>query len=667
MGKWGKRLREHISSTNTRSDQYVNYKILKKGIRSCDVNDFETLYIAEVLKFVANIENGLKSDPKFVDVNIRTLKNARKKFDKFHRRTYEERMGFKDFEDRKEKLRDLEILILEHMKSKTASIRFRIRENEKFARMVFEELTREVRDDGKKVLSREQLSAALQRLGLPASSDTVEELMCAVDRDKDGFVDWHEFKNFMSVREPQIRSAFKKMDTEKKGYILPHQIVHAMKILNVKNPEDVAENLIVASKTRRQRTSSLWLRDIGETDGVNTLLDSGDEINLEKLEGIDYLTFREMVLLLPALHDRRSVLEYWQEIAGMDNEFTLYRGNEGNGMNSRTESALITLVAGSIAGAVSRTCTAPFDRLKMVMQVDPKFGRLGILGGIREIYQNGKTHRVGYDGKFAMARGWRGILAGSMAFFRGNGTNVTKIAPESAIKFLSYEVCKSYVLAYQNRDQNDNDWWQDLNVDLENVDGYDTMSPSSRFFCGAVAGATAQTLIYPLEVVKTRLAVSTIGTYSGISHALFKISRQEGVFALTRGLGASLLGIIPFSGTDMGVYFYLREQVVPRMVGDRRLSRSAEVASMLGCGMISSTCGMIVAYPLHLVRTRLQVDGLTYMPSYTGIYGCVKHTIQNEGFRGLYRGFGANLLKAIPSISISYAIFETAKQRISNY
>ena len=36
------------------------------------------------------------------------------------------------------------------------------------------------------------------------------------------------------------------------------------------------------------------------------------------------------------------------------------------------------------------------------------------------------------------------------------------------------------------------------------------MTPLSRFFCGAVAGATAQTLIYPLEVVKTRLAVSTM-------------------------------------------------------------------------------------------------------------------------------------------------------------
>lgn len=248
---------------------------------------------------------------------------------------------------------------------------------------------------------------------------------------------------------------------------------------------------------------------------------------------------------------------------------------------------------------------------------------------------------------------------------------MTKIAPESAIKFLSYEICKSYVLAYQNRSDEDKYWWHDLSVNLDvdnSDDSTEILSPSSRFLCGAVAGATAQTLIYPLEVVKTRLAVSTIGTYSGISHALFKISRQEGVFALTRGLRASLLGIVPFSGTDMGVYFYLREQVVPHIFGkDRRMSRSTEVASMLMCGMISSTCGMLVAYPLHLIRTRLQVDGLRYMPSYSGIYGCFKHTIRNDGFRGLYRGFGANLLKAMPSISISYAIFETAKRKISNY
>lgn len=105
------------------------------------------------------------------------------------------------------------------------------------------------------------------------------------------------------------------------------------------------------------------------------------------------------------------------------------------------------LVAGAVAGAVSRTGTAPLDRLKVFMQVrgpgkihplsqawapegDPqshlifpmqvhasKTNKLNILGGLKSMIQEG----------------------GLRSLWRGNGINVLKIAPESAIKFMAYE------------------------------------------------------------------------------------------------------------------------------------------------------------------------------------------------------------------------------------
>ena len=79
-------------------------------------------------------------------------------------------------------------------------------------------------------------------------------------------------------------------------------------------------------------------------------------------------------------------------------------------METETEKKLPTwalLVSGAIAGAVSRTATAPLDRLKTLMQAQTVRSP-GLLHGMRSI---------------AMEGGWR-------AFFRGNGANVVKIAPE---------------------------------------------------------------------------------------------------------------------------------------------------------------------------------------------------------------------------------------------
>lgn len=168
------------------------------------------------------------------------------------------------------------------------------------------------------------------------------------------------------------------------------------------------------------------------------------------------------------------------------------------------------------------------------------------------------------------------------SLWRGNGINVLKIAPESAIKFAAYEKVKRLIRGNEKRQ----------------------MSIYERFVAGACAGGVSQTAIYPLEVLKTRLALRKTGQYSGILDAAKKIYVTEGIRSFYRGYIPNMLGIIPYAGIDLAVYETLKKKYL-----STQENKQPGLLLLLACGSASSTLGQVCSYPLALVRTRLQAQG----------------------------------------------------------
>lgn len=75
---------------------------------------------------------------------------------------------------------------------------------------------------------------------------------------------------------------------------------------------------------------------------------------------------------------------------------------------------------------------------------------------------------------------------------------------------------------------------------------------------------------------------------------------------------------------------------------------------------ITAAVSQSVTYPLMLCRTRLQTQGAASgRPSvYTGMVDCLKKTYAQEGARGLYAGLGCCLMKMVPAVAISFAVYE---------
>ena len=54
------------------------------------------------------------------------------------------------------------------------------------------------------------------------------------------------------------------------------------------------------------------------------------------------------------------------------------------------------------------------------------------------------------------------------------------------------------------------------------------LEPLQRFYAGTAAGWIAQSSIYPMEVLKTRLALRKTGQYSSVIDCIGKIYKNEG-------------------------------------------------------------------------------------------------------------------------------------------
>mmetsp|Transcript_7873 Transcript_7873/g.15236 ORF Transcript_7873/g.15236 Transcript_7873/m.15236 type:complete len:306 (+) Transcript_7873:3056-3973(+) len=275
------------------------------------------------------------------------------------------------------------------------------------------------------------------------------------------------------------------------------------------------------------------------------------------------------------------------------------------------------LVTGGVAGAVSRTLTSPLERIKILRQCQTaEYSSLSMMQIFKAI---------------SAKEGWKG-------FFKGNGTNVIRVVPFSAIEFYSFEVYKGYILSKEN--------------------------PRNKLrvlMCGSLAGITASLLTYPLDITRTYLTVQTDIRNSSFVKSIRLIHSNHGFAGFYRGILITLAGIAPYIGFKMTTFDILKGHYMPDP------SSPSFMLVNLYLGAVSATVAATLTYPTDLLRRRIQMiafDQAHQLP-YTNIWGCVGHIWKTEGYRGFFKGLAACYLKAIPSVAIAFACNEQLKKWLS--
>ncbi|XP_064078368.1 mitochondrial adenyl nucleotide antiporter SLC25A25-like isoform X4 [Macrobrachium nipponense] len=399
-----------------------------------------------------------------------------------------------------------------------------------------------------------------------------------------------EFVNYVQEHEKKLLLVFSTLDANSDGRVDERELKSSFSRLGVHITDDEAQKLL-------QR------------------MDKDGTLDISFDEWRDYLLFHPSA----NLHD---IILYWRHATNLDvgedlsvpDDFSLEEWLSGKWWRH--------LVAGGFAGMVSRTCTAPLDRLKVFLQVHGGKQFQGLANCFRYMLKEG----------------------GVRSLWRGNGINVLKIAPESALKFAAYEQAKRMVLQFGGSRERE-------------------LTIYERFVAGSFAGGFSQTVIYPLEVLKTRLALRKTGQYKSIIDAAKKIHKHEGIRSFYRGYVPNLLGIIPYAGIDLAIYETLKKTYIDHHAGNATPS----VFVIIACGAFSSSCGQIASYPLALVRTRLQAQVITPGVVQTHpvtMSGLFRHIVATEGLVGLYRGITPNFMKVAPAVSISYVVYEKCRQAL---
>lgn len=181
------------------------------------------------------------------------------------------------------------------------------------------------------------------------------------------------------------------------------------------------------------------------------------------------------------------------------------------------------LFAGGMAGITALFFTYPLEFVRCRLTLQKKKIYSGILDCMVQV-----TRKEGF---FTLYRGlWPSILG---------------VVPYVGVDFAAYETLRQY--------------------SPKQADG--TVSGYITLLNGAIAGTMAQTISYPMDLVRRRLQVQGFHSditfsdthYKGVTDAFIRIYQTEGLLGFYRGLVPNFIKVVPAISVSFYVYEHMKQ------------------------------------------------------------------------------------------------------------
>ncbi|KAI9885217.1 MAG: hypothetical protein M1823_002989 [Watsoniomyces obsoletus] len=189
------------------------------------------------------------------------------------------------------------------------------------------------------------------------------------------------------------------------------------------------------------------------------------------------------------------------------------------------------------------------------------------------------------------------------------------------------------------------------------------LPPWGSALAGATGAVLANAVVYPLDIVKTRLQVQTKRKafddnepyYVSTSDALQKIVAEDGLEGLYAGMTSSLIGV---ASTNFA-YFYWYSVIRTLYVTTQKFPSPPSTAAELSLGALAGALAQVFTIPVSVVTTRQQTQSKSERK---GLIETAKEVVHSEdGWTGLWRGLKASLVLVV-NPAITYGAYQKLRE-----
>ncbi|KAK2807561.1 hypothetical protein FQN50_005429 [Emmonsiellopsis sp. PD_5] len=189
---------------------------------------------------------------------------------------------------------------------------------------------------------------------------------------------------------------------------------------------------------------------------------------------------------------------------------------------------------------------------------------------------------------------------------------------------------------------------------------HNVLESAHHFGLGSIAGAFGAFMVYPIDLVKTRMQnqrSARVGErlYNNSLDCARKVIRNEGVLGLYSGVVPQLIGVAPEKAIKLTVNDLVRGTFSDKQSG--KIWWPYEILA----GGTAGACQVVFTNPLEIVKIRLQVQGEIAKSVESAPRRSAMWIIKNLGLMGLYKGASACLLRDVPFSAIYFPTYAHLK------